>query len=213
MVTGTSDAMPRVQPDPSLRGPCPRASWIVLAILIVFSLAKATQAQAGIYKYVDEQGVIHFSNVPTSSRYILYMREDGDIEFTYYGEDEFDYLIEEAAREYGVDFALIKAIIRAESDFDPRAVSRVGAMGLMQLMPETADNLSVIDAFDPRENIDAGVRHFSELLNTFQNNLRLSLAAYNAGKNAVLQCKSIPPYNETRRYVKKVLHFYQGYNR
>lgn len=185
--------------------------WIILGSLIMIFLALGAQAQAGIYRYVDEKGVVHFSNVPTSPRYVLYIKEDGDIDFWYSGEDQFDHLIGEAARQYGVDFALIKAIIRAESDFDPRAVSRMGAMGLMQLMPETADHLSVIDAFDPRENIDAGVRHFRGLLETFQDDLRLSLAAYNAGKDAVLQFRSIPPYGETRRFVKKVLNFYRAY--
>ena len=186
--------------------------WIVLGMLVALVVAPGTQAQAGIYKYIDDQGVVHFSNVPTSPRYVLYIKEQGDIRFKNSGENDYDHLIEEAAKRYGVDFALIKAIIRAESGFDPRAVSRKGAMGLMQLMPETADNLSVIDAFDPRENIDAGVRHFRGLLKAFQDDLRLSLAAYNAGRNAVLEYnKSIPPYNETRRYVRKVLNFYQSY--
>ncbi|MBW2056290.1 MAG: transglycosylase SLT domain-containing protein [Deltaproteobacteria bacterium] len=190
-----------------------RAAWFGLAFLVASHLSQVRQARAGIYKYVDQEGVVHFSNVPTSPRYVLYLKEDGDIEFHYSDKDRFDYLIEEASRQYGVDFALIKAIIRAESDFDPQAVSRTGAMGLMQLMPTTAENLSVIDAFDPRENIDAGVRYFRRLLRTFGNDLELSLAAYNAGKNAVLQFNSVPPYEETRRFVKKVLHFYRIYNR
>jgi hypothetical protein len=188
----------------------PRA---VLGVVVVLLFGQAPQVYGGIYKYVDENGVIHFSNVPTTSKYVLYIKERGDVEFRRPLENQYDHLIEEAARRYGIDFALIKAIIRAESDFDPRAVSRVGAMGLMQLMPQTAYNLSVIDAFDPVENIDAGVRHFRELLETFQNDLKLSLAAYNAGKNAVLQFRSVPPYNETQNYVRKVLRFYQSYRR
>jgi soluble lytic murein transglycosylase len=185
--------------------------WTILGFLLFGLLALATQATAGIYKYVDEEGVIHFSNVPTSPQYVLYIKEFGDREFSYPDEDRFDYLIEEASRRYGIDFALIKAIIRAESGFDPRAVSRVGAMGLMQLMPQTADRYAVIDAFDPRENIDAGVKHFTGLLRDFKNDLKLSLAAYNAGRKAVLQFRSIPPYAETQRYVRKVLNFYQSY--
>jgi soluble lytic murein transglycosylase-like protein len=184
----------------------------LLVVLTLVFLLQTIEVQAEIYRFVDEQGTIHFSNVPTNPRYVLYIR-DHEREYRFLREDEFDHLIAEAAEQHGVDFALIKAIIRAESGFDRLAVSRAGAMGLMQLMPKTAQNLSVIDVFDPRENIDAGVRHFRGLLDTFQNDLRLSLAAYNAGKNAVLQFKSIPPYNETRRYVKKVLRFYKGYNR
>ena len=185
--------------------------WVVVAILAAFFAFQEAPASAGIYKYIDDDGVIHFSNVPTTSQYVLYIKEDGDIHFRLPGENGFDHLIQEASRQYGVDFALIKAIIRAESAFDPQAISRVGAMGLMQLMPETAQNLAVIDAFDPQENIHAGVRHFRELLEIFQDDLKLSLAAYNAGKNAVLQFGSIPPYPETRRYVHKVLRFYQTY--
>lgn len=213
MVAKTSNRRVRVHSTvrPS-RNPRGRV-WIILGCLMILFLVQPPTAQAGIYKYVDEEGVIHFSNVPTHTRYVLYIKEYGDIEFKSSEEEQFDHLIEEAARQYGVDSALIKAIIRAESDFDPRAVSHVGAMGLMQLMPETADNLLVIDAFDPRENIDAGVRHFRDLLDTFQNNLSLSLAAYNAGKNAVLHFRSIPPYNETQRFVRKVLRFYQDYRK
>jgi len=185
--------------------------WISLGLFLILFVTFGTEAQAGIYKYIDEQGVIHFSNVPTSPQYVLYIKEFGDREFRYGGQDQFDHLIQEASERYGIDFALIKAIIRAESDFDPRAVSRVGAMGLTQLMPQTAHRYAVIDAFDPKENIDAGVRHLTGLLKTFKNDLKLSLAAYNAGKKAVLQFRSIPPYAETQRYVRKVLHFYQSY--
>ncbi|NIO03701.1 MAG: transglycosylase SLT domain-containing protein [Proteobacteria bacterium] len=194
-----------------------RVTWIkpciVLGCLITILLVLPSVARAGIYRYVDQDGVIHFSNVPTNPQYTLYIKEDGDIDFRYSDKNHFDHLIEGAARTHGVDPALVKAIIRAESDFDPRAVSRTGAMGLMQLMPETANDLAVIDAFDPGENIDAGVRHFKDLLELFQNDVKLSLAAYNAGKRAVLQFNAIPPYGETQRYVKKVLHFYQVYKR
>jgi soluble lytic murein transglycosylase-like protein len=110
-----------------------------------------------------------------------------------------------------VDFALIKAIIRAESGFNPAAVSRKGAKGLMQLMPETASRLNVSNSFNPRENIEGGVRYFKYLLSLFNDDLRLSLAAYNAGENIVAEVRSIPPYRETVDYVKKVLSYYQSY--
>jgi hypothetical protein len=184
---------------------------ILLISLIFAFFLQAARAHAGIYKYVDENGVIHFTNVPSSPQYVLYIEEEGGTESRHYGDDQFDDLIQEAAEEYDIDPALVKAIIRVESDFDPWAISRKGAIGLMQLLPETAEGLSVINIFDPRENIYGGVRHLSELLDVFQNDLELSLAAYNAGKSAVLQFMSIPPYDETQRFVKKVLRFYQAY--
>jgi soluble lytic murein transglycosylase-like protein len=120
-------------------------------------------------------------------------------------------LISELSRKYQVDFALIKAIIRAESGFNPFAVSRKGAKGLMQLMPETASRLNVSNVFNPKENIEGGVRHFKYLLSLFNDDLRLSLAAYNAGENLVSDLRSIPPYRETVDYVQRVLSFYQSY--
>jgi soluble lytic murein transglycosylase-like protein len=120
-------------------------------------------------------------------------------------------LISELSRKYQVDFALIKAIIRAESGFNPFAVSRKGAKGLMQLMPETASRLNVSNVFNPKENIEGGVRHVKYLLSLFNDDLRLSLAAYNAGENLVADLRSIPPYRETVDYVQRVLSFYQSY--
>ena len=123
----------------------------------------------------------------------------------------FDFLISEFAKKYEIDFALIKAMIRAESGFNPNAVSRKGAKGLMQLMPETALRMNVSNVFNPKENIEGGVRYFKYLLSLFNNDLRLSLAAYNAGENLVSQLGTIPPYRETVDYVRKVLNFYQSY--
>jgi soluble lytic murein transglycosylase-like protein len=113
--------------------------------------------------------------------------------------------IREVATRYGVSEDLIAAIIEAESEFNPRAVSRRGARGLMQLMPETAARLGVDDPFDPRENIEAGVRHLLSLMDQFDNNLPLVLAAYNAGEHAVIGHGGIPPYRETRQYVSRIL--------
>lgn len=109
---------------------------------------------------------------------------------------------------YGVPARLVAAIIEAESDFDPRAVSRKGARGLMQLMPATASSLAVRDAFDPYANIDAGVRHLRRLMDRFDGDLPLVVAAYNAGENAVDKYGGVPPYRETRRYVTRVLRRY-----
>jgi len=116
--------------------------------------------------------------------------------------------IADAAARHAVPERLVWAVIRAESGFDPRAVSRQGARGLMQLMPETAAMLGVRDAFNPRENIDAGVRHLRALIERFRNDLRLAIAAYNAGERAVAAYGRVPPYPETREYVTQVLRFY-----
>lgn len=116
--------------------------------------------------------------------------------------------IRATAARHGVPARLVAAIIEAESDFDPRAVSRKGARGLMQLMPATASSLDVSDAFDPYANIDAGVRHLRYLIDRFDGDLPLAIAAYNAGENVVAAYRGVPPYRETRRYVARVLRRY-----
>src|SRR6266508_2318954 len=113
--------------------------------------------------------------------------------------------IREVASRYGMSAELVAAVIEAESEFNPRAVSRQGAQGLMQLMPKTAATLGVDDPFDPRANIEAGVRHLRALMDRFGNNLPLVLAAYNAGEVAVIKHRGVPPYRETRAYVKRIL--------
>ena len=196
-----------------------------VAFLLFFGLLLSTiPLSAGIYRYEDENGVIHFTNCPRESKFKLYIRESKEdvggeetrtasIRTVSYGRDSnhFDPLIDECSRKYAVDSALIKAMIRVESGFDPFAISKKGARGLMQLMPETAKRLNVSNIFNPRENIDGGVRYFKYLLSLFNDDVRLSLAAYNAGENLVLQTGSIPPYRETMDYVFKVLNFYQSY--
>jgi soluble lytic murein transglycosylase-like protein len=113
--------------------------------------------------------------------------------------------IKEVADRYGVRADLVAAVIEAESEFNPRAVSRRGARGLMQLMPKTAATLGVDDPFDPKANIDAGVRHLRAMMDRFDNNIPLALAAYNAGEVAVIKHRGVPPYRETRAYVKRIL--------
>jgi len=192
-----------------------------LVVLLFSVLLLADISSAGIYRYEDENGVIHFSNCPRDPKFKLYIRESNDDVGTAPGEaspslsvvdsKNFDQLISEFAKKYEVEFALIKAMIRAESGFNPNAVSRKGAKGLMQLMPETAQRMNVSNIFNPRENIDGGVRYFKYLLSLFDNDLRLSLAAYNAGENLVSELGTIPPYQETVDYVQRVLSYYQSY--
>jgi soluble lytic murein transglycosylase-like protein len=189
----------------------------IVTLLILFCIFfLPLPSAAGIYRYEDENGVIHFTNCPRDPKFKLYIRESkedvGNSSFSYIRDsNQYDSLISEFSKKYQVDFALIKAIIRAESGFNPAAVSRKGAKGLMQLMPETASRLNVSNSFNPRENIEGGVRYFKYLLSLFNDDLRLSLAAYNAGENVVAEVRSIPPYRETVDYVRKVLSYYQSY--
>jgi len=183
-----------------------------LACITILSLCLLhfSPAAADIYRYVDEKGTVHFSNVPTDSRYRLYVR--GGPSRTRYDSRRYDHIIHEMSRKYSVDSDLVRAVIKAESDFDPMVVSRKGARGLMQLMPETAKDMQVRNVFAPRENIEGGVKYLRRLLNMFEDDLPLSLAAYNAGENVVKQYKNqIPPYKETQEYVKRVLQYLKDY--
>jgi soluble lytic murein transglycosylase-like protein len=187
--------------------------------LFLCLLLEAVPTSAGIYRYEDERGVIHFTNCPRDSKFKLYIKEskedveNSDQSLIQYAKDSnrYDHLISEFCEKYQVDFALIKAMIRAESGFNPYAVSRKGAKGLMQLMPQTALRMNVLNLHNPKENIEGGVRYFKYLLSLFNNDLRLSLAAYNAGENLVSELRSIPPYRETVDYIRRVLIYYQSY--
>ena len=175
-------------------------------------LAAFSLSYADIYKYVDEEGVIHFTNVPTDGKYKLILKEKR-VQFNLGPNfEKYDPLILKTAEKHSVDYALVKAVIRAESNFNPTAISRVGARGLMQLMPGTAYALRVNDSFHPEDNIEGGVRYLRYLLNLFQGDLHLALAAYNAGERAVFRYRGIPPYQETRTYVRRVLHYFQEFS-
>ncbi len=182
----------------------------LLAGLILTALAPLP-AHADIYMYRDANGVLHFTNVPASSKYRLYVRSSKPRFNTPTGNKKYDGIIKDAAHRYGVDFSLLKAIIRAESSFNPLAISRKGARGLMQIMPENYKTLDIQDPFDPQQNIMGGARYFRTLLDRYQGKVALTLAAYNAGPTAVDRYRRIPPYVETQDYVEKVLRYYKHY--
>jgi soluble lytic murein transglycosylase-like protein len=125
-------------------------------------------------------------------------------------QQDIDAAIEEAAARHNVDPSLVRSVIKVESNFDPNAVSRKGAMGLMQLMPSTARSLNVSNPFDPQQNVDAGVRHLRKLLDNYGGNVRLSLAAYNAGSGAVARSAGVPHFRETQNYVRRITNLYNG---
>ncbi len=169
---------------------------------------------ADIYRYVDGEGVVHFSNTQYDDKYELYLREGVKDPTPLRDSASIGWMMEYAerySRAHNLSPALVKAIIRAESNGNRFAVSRKGAKGMMQLMPFTSKRLNVSDPFDPVENIEGGVKYIKELLGTFRGNVVHAVAAYNAGPAAVQKYGGIPPYPETRIYVKRVLNFYEQY--
>jgi len=181
---------------------------VLLAALAAVVLA-ALPAGAETYRFVAPDGTVHLTNAPTDPRYqrLGFISGTAQEWLRLPGPDLAPYAREilEAAERYGVPDRLISAVIRTESAFNPLAVSRKGARGLMQLMPGTASLLGVRDSFDPRQNIDGGVRHLRTLIERFGDDLSLALAAYNAGERAVVSHGGVPPYPETRNYVTRVL--------
>jgi soluble lytic murein transglycosylase-like protein len=199
-------------------------------VLVAAGLALlAGPAAADIYRYVDGNGVVHFTDRPGHAGYKLFLRTPpaqtvrgtsvpvaapavnaaparraGGTRASASAR-EYSPLVDEASRRWGVNPALIHAVIRAESNYDPEALSHAGAMGLMQLMPGTARRFGVADPWDPEQNVHGGTRYLRELLDRFRS-LKLALAAYNAGEGAVEQHgNQIPPYEETQTYVDRVM--------
>jgi Transglycosylase SLT domain len=187
---------------------------VLHALLVLgFLTAGVETAAAEVYRLAGPDGTIHYTNAPTDPRYqreglsprpgVTWMRVP--LTVPPYSEE-----VSAAAGRYGIPAPLIHAVIRVESGYNPRAVSRRGAQGLMQLMPETAALLGVRDSFNPYQNIDAGSRHLRGLMQRFGNDLPLVLAAYNAGEQAVIMYGGVPPYQETQEYVNRVIRFYTG---
>jgi soluble lytic murein transglycosylase-like protein len=185
-----------------------------MALVLVVATAGPV-AHADIYSFVDATGVTHFSNVPVDGRYRLLLATPAEESLAKPGKyltksADYDPLIERAARAAAVRPELVRAVIVVESAFNPRAVSKRGAQGLMQLKPSTARRYGVSNAFDPEQNITAGAHYLRDLLARFGNDLELTLAAYNAGEEAVERYgRSIPPFTETRHYVPTVMRVYR----
>ena len=166
-----------------------------------------------IHVYRNKQGALLFTNTPNQPGYRPFLFLQPYVSRLSGKESaDFDRLIQAACTRYGVEFELVKAVIKAESAFNPWAISRAGARGLMQLIPETAADHGVADIHSPRQNIEGGVRHLRLLLERFDGNVALTLAAYNAGAGAVDKYNGIPPYQETQQYVRKVLRFRESYH-
>jgi soluble lytic murein transglycosylase-like protein len=189
--------------------------WAVRFATMLLAVAAGEVAHADIYSFVDAAGVTHFSNVPVDKRYRLLLatpvaeRAEPRAGKWLAKSALYDPMIDRAARLAAVRPELVRAVIVVESAFNPRALSKRGAQGLMQLRPATARRYGVSDAFDPEQNITAGAHYLRDLLARFGNNLELTLAAYNAGEDAVERYgRSIPPFCETRHYVPAVMRVY-----
>lgn len=185
----------------------------VLGALLV-QLPSAAGAGSAIYTYTDKDGVTHFTNVPRGDqRYTRVRPADRMPRKTYRAPKRYDYdpIIRSMAGEFGVPPALVKAVVAAESAFNPKAVSHAGAQGLMQLMPKTAAMLGVSDAMAPEQNVRGGVAYLRSMIDRY-GDLSRALAAYNAGPGAVDRFGGIPPYRETKDYVARVLSYYRHYH-
>jgi len=180
-----------------------RSKPILLAAL--FALCAAAAARAEVYSFRDAQGIEHFASSPRPGWRVFRVKRERPDPASY------DPIIRECAAAHEVDPSLVKAVIRAESGFDAEAVSDKGARGLMQLTRPVARSHGAADVYDPRQNVCAGARYLRTLLVRYGNDRLLALAAYNAGSGAIARHRGVPPYRETRAYVRKVLRFHRVY--
>ena len=196
----------------------------IATLLLLLGCGLTRPVWADIYAYTADDGSVSLSNVPTDERYsVLIAAPDQAVAAAPVAaiskaksglarKAGYDQVVDEVSRTYGLESALLHAVISVESRYNPKAVSKKGAAGLMQLMPQTAKRYGVADAFDPLQNLNGGARYLRDLLRLFNNNTSLALAAYNAGEQAVMKYGNrIPPYRETLNYVPQVLDFYQRY--
>ncbi|MDP8984775.1 MAG: lytic transglycosylase domain-containing protein [Pseudomonadota bacterium] len=196
------------------------SAWPI-AILILAAAAAPGFARADVYSFTDADGVAHFSNVPSDSRYRLLIATPNETLVAAASSKahsidwlarsaQYDGVISGAAKSATIQAALVRAVIVVESGFNPRAISKKGAIGLMQLQPATAKRYGVRNIYDPEQNVRAGARYLSDLLARFDSNLELALAAYNAGEEAVERYgRHVPPFRETLAYVPSVMRVYQ----
>lgn len=186
---------------------------VLLAVILLASLP----SHAVIYKYRGPDGTIHFTDRPMKGKYRLLWKSNYSSSRNPYSlaqlrknKSKFTPLIKQTAQQVSVHPGLLHAMVMVESAYNPQAKSKKGAQGLMQLMPATASRYGVIDSYDPEQNLQGGARYLKDLLEQFEFDLKLALAAYNAGENAVRRYgNQIPPYPETQNYVKKVMGYYQ----
>lgn len=194
----------------------------LLVLLLLIAAQSALAAKFYVYQLPDGSRTISDRPILKSTHSLVTSRRQvegtGQIAAKRYQEkpkslDKYEDLIAETAERHSVEVALVKAVVHTESYFNPNATSRVGASGLMQLMPKTANKYGVQDIYDPNANLEAGIKHLRYLLKKFPDNIKYVLAAYNAGEKAVNDYNGIPPYTETREYIIKVLHYRDYYRR
>ncbi len=186
---------------------------IMMVIVLIFITAPAV---ADIYKYTDENGVVCYTDTPygKKSRLVIKAKKADQPQKRLRRSTNYNSLIRQAASKYNIEPELIKAVIKTESNGNHRAVSKKGAMGLMQLMPTTANDMRVSNPYNPEQNIEGGTKYLRLLLEKFNGDLTLALAAYNAGPKTVEKYGwNVPPYSETKNYVKKVFSLYKGKRR
>jgi soluble lytic murein transglycosylase len=181
-------------------------------VLIILLFSPSAVFSMEVFQYVDSSGTVHFTNVPTDPRYRRLKAEKKSAYQEKAHRQKLDSFIEREAKEQRLEPALVKAVIRAESDFDVQAISSAGAQGLMQLMPATAADLEMDDPFDPEENIRGGARYLRILLDLFEQDMKMAIAAYHAGPGNVMRHGKIPPIEETQLYLERVLRFYKIYS-
>jgi soluble lytic murein transglycosylase-like protein len=230
IVPPAADSVPYATPrrpadgngEPAARRPGGPAGRLAIGCMALLLVAVSPRAEpGGIYGYTTEDGAVYLSNIPDDERYSPLILDKAEPPASRSGASlakqpatrsaaDILSLIDQAARDRRVDSALLQAVVTAESGYDARAVSGKGAMGLMQLMPDTASRYGIADPYDPAQNLDAGARHLRYLLERYQCDLSLTLAAYNAGEGAVRRHgNNIPPYRETLAYVPRVLGLYE----